>query len=88
MPRKAEPAYKTENNPFSKRLREIMKERSTTFGVHGIVNLNGGNVAHVRGNVCLDGWPDKPLISGEYRLHPPAIYISSSQVSDALPRQH
>ena len=30
MPRKAEPAYKTENNPFSKRLREVMKERSTT----------------------------------------------------------
>lgn len=30
MPRKAEPAYKTENNPFSKRLREIMKERNTT----------------------------------------------------------
>lgn len=30
MSRKAEPACKTENNPFSKRLREIMKERHTT----------------------------------------------------------
>lgn len=30
MSRKAEPAYKTENNPFSKRLREIMAERHTT----------------------------------------------------------
>lgn len=30
MSRKAEPAYKTENNPFSKRLREIMEERHTT----------------------------------------------------------
>lgn len=30
MSRKSEPAYKTENNPFSKRLREIMEERHTT----------------------------------------------------------
>ena len=30
MSRKAEPSYKTENNPFSKKLREIMKERHTT----------------------------------------------------------
>lgn len=30
MSRKAEQPYKTENNPFSKRLREVMEERHTT----------------------------------------------------------
>ena len=30
MPRKAELAYQTENNPFSRRLREIMEESKTT----------------------------------------------------------